>query len=199
MSPAHQYKKLENEIVNSLEKRWRLIWQSALAFFKRVYQKGRQRFTVMFIPHSEKRIFNFQISVFTLVFVISLTILVLVGFIVLATHFTGTNERYVKLLKNLTSSEASLESYKDEIIELRKVTKDFKGRMESVLRVVGTEEAKNFLQQGVGGELASLVSMEALDQSSLRDLSELRGLRTYMENAVAVSYTHLTLPTIYSV
>jgi murein DD-endopeptidase MepM/ murein hydrolase activator NlpD len=184
VSPAHQYKKLENEIVNSLEKRLRLLWQSVLAFVKRVYQKGRQRFTVMFIPHSEKRIFNFQISVFTLIFVISLMALVLVSFIVLATHFTGTNERYVKLLKNLNSSEASLESYKDEIIELRKVTKEFKGRMENVLSVVGTEDAKNFLEQGVGGELASLVSMEDLDQSSVRDLSDLRGLRTYMENSV---------------
>jgi murein DD-endopeptidase MepM/ murein hydrolase activator NlpD len=184
VSPAHQYKKLENEIVNSLEKRLRLLWQSLLAFFRRVYQKGRQRFTVMFIPHSEKRIFNFQISVFTLIFVISLMALVLVSFIVLATHFTGTNERYVKLLKNLNSSEASLESSKDEIIELRKVTKEFKGRMENVLSVVGTEDAKNFLEQGVGGELASLVSMEDLDQSSVRDLSDLRGLRTYMENSV---------------
>lgn len=184
MSPAHQYKKLENEIVNSLEKRLRLLWRFWLALVKRVYQKGRQRFTVMFIPHSEKRIFNFQISVFTLIFVISLMVLVLVGFIVLATHFTGTNERYVKILKNLNSSEASLESYKDEIIELRKVTKAFKGRMENVLSVVGTEDAKNFLEQGVGGELASLVSLEDLEQSSVRDLSELRGLRTYMENSV---------------
>ena len=184
MSPVHQYKKLENELVNSLEKRWRLLWQSMLTFFKRVYQKGRQRFTVMFIPHSEKRIFNFQISVFTLFFVLSLMTVVLVGFIVLATHFTGTNERYVKLQKNLNVSETSLESYKDEIIELRKVTKDFKGRMENLLSVVGTEDAKNFMEQGVGGELASLVSLEDLDQGSVRDLSELRGLRTYLENSV---------------
>jgi len=155
-----------------------------LTFFKRVYQKGRQRFTVMFIPHSEKRIFNFQISVFTLFFVLALMTVVLVGFIVLATHFNGTNERYVKLQKNLNVSETSLESYKDEIIELRKVTKDFKSRMENLLSVVGTEDAKNFMEQGVGGELASLVSMEDLDQGSVRDLSELRGLRTYLENSV---------------
>ena len=184
MSPAHQYKKLENEIVDSLQKRLRVMWQSLLAFFKRVYQKGRQRFTVMFIPHSEKRIFNFQISVFTLIFVISLLVIVLTGFIVLTTHFTGTNERYVKLSKSLTASEASLESFKDEIIELRKVAKSFKGRMEEVLSIVGTEDAQNYLEKGVGGELASLVSLEEIDQGSLRDLSDLRGLRTYLDNSV---------------
>jgi len=184
VSPAHQYKKLENEIVDSLQKRLRVMWQSLLAFFKRVYQKGRQRFTVMFIPHSEKRIFNFQISVFTLIFVISLLVIVLTGFIVLTTHFTGTNERYVKLSKSLTASEASLESFKDEIIELRKVAKSFKGRMEEVLSIVGTEDAQNYLEKGVGGELASLVSLEEIDQGSLRDLSDLRGLRTYLDNSV---------------
>lgn len=183
MSPAHQYKKLEIQFVDLLQKRLRLAWQAAGAFFKRVYHKGRQRFTVMFIPHSEKRIFNFQISVFTLIFVISLLAIVLTGFIVLSTHYTGVNERYVKLSKNLNASEAALESYKDEIIELRKVTKEFKSRMEEVLGVVGTEDAQNYLQKGVGGELSSLISLEELDQGSLRDLSELRGLRTYLGNS----------------
>lgn len=185
MSPAHQYKKLENEIVNGLQKWLRQRWQSAIAFFRRVYQKGRQRFTVMFIPHSEKRIFNFQISVFTLIFVISLMAVVLAGFIVLATHFTGTNERYVKITRSLTASEISLESFKDEIIELRKVAKGFKARMEDVLSVVGTEDAANYLEKGVGGELTTLVSLEELDEGNLRDLSDLRSLRSYLDNSVA--------------
>jgi murein DD-endopeptidase MepM/ murein hydrolase activator NlpD len=184
VSPAHQYKRLENEIVNTLEKRLRLRWQALLAFFRRIYQKGRQRFTVMFIPHSEKRIFNFQISVFTLIFVISLMAVVLAGFIVLATHFTGTNDRYVKISRSLNASESSLESYKDEIIELRKVSKDFKGKMEEVLSVVGTEDAANYMEKGVGGELSNLVSLEDLNDGNLRDLSDLRGLRTYLGNSV---------------
>jgi murein DD-endopeptidase MepM/ murein hydrolase activator NlpD len=185
VSPAHQYKKLENEVVNGLQKWLRQRWQALAAFCKRVYQKGRQRFTVMFIPHSEKRIFNFQISVFTLIFVISLMGLVLAGFIVLATHFTGTNERYVRIARSLNASETSLESFKDEIIELRKVAKDFKARMEEVLSVVGTEDAANYLEKGVGGELTTLVSLEDLDEGNLRDLSELRSLRSYLDNSVA--------------
>lgn len=184
MSPAHQYKKLENEIVNTLENRLRHLWQSIIAFFKRVYQKGKQRFTVMFIPHSEKRIFNFQISVFTLIFLLSLLTVVVVGFIALTTHFTGTNERYVKVSKSLNASEASLESFKDEIVELRKVAKDFRSKMEDVLNVVGTDEAKNYLEQGVGGDLSSLVNLEELEEGSLRDLSDLRSLRTYLDDSV---------------
>ena len=184
MSPAHQYKKIENEIVDSLGKRLRLYWQGFLSFFKKVHQKGKQRFTVMFIPHSEKRIFNFQISVFTLIFIVFLLSVVLVGFIGMTTHFTTTNDQFLKVSNSLNASEASLESFKDEIVELRRVVKDFKGRMEGVLTEIGTDGAKNYLEQGVGGDLSSLVSLEDVEYGNLRDLSDLISLRTYLENAI---------------
>ncbi len=184
MSPAHQYKKIENEFVDSLEKRLRILWKGIADFFRRVHQKGKQRFTVMFIPHSEKRIFNFQISVFTLIFMVFLLAVLIVSFIGLSTHFTSTNERITQVSRNLSASEASLESFREEIVELRKVVKKFRGSMEEVLSVVGTEEAKNFLEGGTGGDLSSLVSLEDLEEGTLRDLSDLRSLRTYLANTL---------------
>ena len=184
VSPANQYKKFENKFVDILEKRIRIIWQAILAFLKRGYQKGKQRFTVMFIPHSEKRIFNLQISVFTLIFFIFLLSILIVAFIGLSTHYTSTNERTVRISQNLDASEASLESFKDEIVELRKIVKNFKLQMEEVLNAVGTDEAKSFLQQGVGGELSNFVSVYDLEQGSLRDLSDLRSLRAYLSNTI---------------
>ena len=138
----------------------------------------------MFIPHSEKRIFNFQISVFTLIFVVFLLSVLLIGFIGMTTHFTTTNDQFIKVSDSLNASEASLESFKDEIVELRRVVKDFKGRMEGVLTEIGTDGTKNYLEQGVGGDLSSLVSLEDVEYGNLRDLSDLISLRTYLENAV---------------
>jgi murein DD-endopeptidase MepM/ murein hydrolase activator NlpD len=138
----------------------------------------------MFIPHSEKRIFNFQISVFTLIFFVFLLSVLLIGFIGMTTHFTTTNDQFLKVSNSLNASEASLESFKDEIVELRRVVKDFKSRMEGVLTEIGTDGAKNYLEQGVGGDLSSLVSLEDVEYGNLRDLSDLISLRTYLENAV---------------
>ena len=138
----------------------------------------------MFIPHSEKRIFNFQISVFTLIFFVFLLSVLLIGFIGMTTHFTTTNDQFLKVSNSLNASEASLESFKDEIVELRRVVKDFKSRMEGVLTEIGTDGAKNYLEQGVGGDLSSLVSLEDVEFGNLRDLSDLISLRTYLENAV---------------
>ena len=95
--PVTQYKKAEKELADRMGSWFRRIWVSIGNFFKYIMVKGKQRFTVMLIPHSEKKIFNFQISFFTLIFVTCTLSIILVGFFVLATHFTYTNEQNVKL------------------------------------------------------------------------------------------------------
>ena len=66
-------------------------WFRALgASFRRVIRSGRQRFTIMFIPHSEKRVLNLQLNTFALVFIAALGVVVVAGFVYLATVFTGT-------------------------------------------------------------------------------------------------------------
>lgn len=184
MSPVNQYKRVENEFIEQARKKTRKAWDRVIGFFKLVIQKGKQRFTVMFIPHSEKRIFNFQISVFTLIFLFFILSVLVLSFFGLSTHFTSTNKRIVEVSENLSESEASLESYKDEIVSLRKILKDFKGRMDDVLNVIGTEGAKNFLEKGVGGDVSSFVSPQGLQEGSLRDLGDLRSLRAYLDNTI---------------
>ncbi len=183
MSPAHRYKKLETEFAERLRKRLRIIADGIAALLRWIIQKGRQRFTVMFIPHSEKRIFNFQISVFTMIFVFFILSVLVVSFFGLSTHFTSTNKRFQQVSENLLASESSLENIKDEIVELRRVIRDFKTRMDGVISAVGTEGSQNFLERGVGGDLSSFVSMNDLEEESLRDLSDLRSLRAYLDSA----------------
>lgn len=184
MSPVNQYKRVEDEFVDRVGKKVRKAWGGLLSFFKLVIQKGKQRFTVMFIPHSEKRIFNFQISVFTLIFLFFILSVLILSFFGLSTHFSSTNKRIVEVTENLAESETSLESFKDEIVSLRKVINSFKAKMDDVLDVIGTEGAKNFLEKGVGGELSSFVSMDDFQEGFLRDLGDLRSLRTYLDNAI---------------
>ena len=59
MSPADNYKRNEVKVVENIIKVLSVIINSIHAFFKFLIQKGKQRFTVMFIPHSEKKILNF--------------------------------------------------------------------------------------------------------------------------------------------
>ncbi len=55
-------------------KRKGVVRKKTGAFFNKIIGKSQEHLTVMFIPHSEKKIFNFQISHFTLVLIILIVI-----------------------------------------------------------------------------------------------------------------------------
>jgi hypothetical protein len=98
----------------------------------RIVRKGHEKMTVMFIPHNEKNIFNFQISKFTILFFIFLFVVIIVtsGYAVIKNNAVKREEerllntyhdirshllRFEKLTNNI---EDIMEDLKPEIEEL---------------------------------------------------------------------------------
>ena len=180
--PVTQYKKVEKQFADRFGAWFRRIWVSTLTFFKYVMQKGKQRFTVMLIPHSEKKIFNFQISFFTLIFVTITLGLVLVGFFLLATNFTYTNEKITKVSQDLASNQTTMENLRDEISGIRKAGRTFKASMDSVMRVIGNQDYLNAAgSEGVG---ALYVAAEDTDGNNIKELADLKSMTSLMESSV---------------
>ena len=182
VSPANTYKKAEREAVGWLTQQARKMLGALLAFFKMIINKGRHRFTVMFIPHSEKKIFNFHISIFSLVFMVSLIVVLVIGFFALSTHFTASSTQISRLSKELTQAEKALEDLRDEISELSRVTSDFEFEMTKLLTVVDTGEENPLVYEGEGGDLSAFLGTGEEEGSILKPLSELRNLRVFMNN-----------------
>ncbi len=181
--PVNQYKKAEKEAADRIGKWFRLFWTSLASFFKYMVQKGRQRFTVMLIPHSEKKIFNFQISFFTLIFLSSVLIIVLAGFFILATHFTSVNEKITEVSEELKAQDSTLESMKDKISGFRRVSKEFKSEMDGILKTIGSQA---YLATGTGGPISTdlLAASDEGESAVQRELSELENMKTLMENSI---------------
>jgi Peptidase family M23 len=181
--PVTQYKKVETQVADRFGTWLRRIWVSILNFFKYTMQKGKQRFTVMLIPHSEKKIFNFQISFFTLIFVTLTLGFVLVGFFLLATNFTYTNEKITKVSQDLQNNEATMENLKDEISGIRKAGRSFKASMDNVMRVIGSQDYLG--AGGAGGVNALYLTPEETDGGgTLRELADLKSMTSLMESSV---------------
>jgi murein DD-endopeptidase MepM/ murein hydrolase activator NlpD len=136
--------------------------------------KGKQRFTVMLIPHSEKKIFNFQISFFTLIFATFTLGIILVGFFVLATHFTYTNEQNVELSGSVNSYAKTMAGLKDQIAEIKAASKKL---VASVDDIVNATEKQGFSPAGAVTAVSPVASsFPALpeDSSSSDQLASLR-------------------------
>ena len=179
-----RYKAAEVRAVNSARRGALAAGRLTGGAWRGLFRFGNQKFTVMFIPHSERKVFNLHLSMFWLLFVGVLLAGLLVVFVSLSTGFTGTHERFLAASRSLAASETTVESISDEVKELQRVVTEFRQSLESVLDVVGTDTAHGYLTGGVGGDLASFVSESLVIANDVRSLTELRSLRAYMEGAV---------------
>lgn len=181
--PVTEYKKAEKEFADRIASWIRRIWISLGNFLKHTMVKGKQRFTVMLIPHSEKKIFNFQISFFTLIFVTLTLSIILVGFFVLATHFTYTNEQNVKLTQERDANEKTLTGLKDEIASIRTAGKHFKTSIDGVLSAIESLEKNPTAGANLIAARFPSSPEDAAAGDSTRELSDLKTLTSLLGNS----------------
>ena len=87
----------------------------------RFVEKGHERMTVMFIPHNEKKIFNFQISKFTISFFLLLFVIILVTSSYAVIRNSAVKREEQRLLLSYNDIRANLiqfEHYTESIEEL---------------------------------------------------------------------------------
>jgi murein DD-endopeptidase MepM/ murein hydrolase activator NlpD len=148
--------------------------------YRKVINFGTQRFTVMLIPHSEKKIFNFHISVFSLIFFAVLSIGILASFFVLSTRYSGVSNLLTQKDTKLENTKANLEMVRDEITDLRQVSRDFETSLRDTLSSLGFTARENTGGAVADGDLASFINLEERDQGIMREVSDLRQLQEFM-------------------
>ncbi len=95
-------------------------------WWKRFVTKGNERITIMFIPHSEKRIINFHVSIFAIAIIAgALTATVTVTSVLIINH-SSTIKEVSKLKKYGSNSKIQIKKYKEEINELYDIFQKFK-------------------------------------------------------------------------
>ncbi|HOP62152.1 MAG TPA: M23 family metallopeptidase [Spirochaetota bacterium] len=94
--------------------------------WKNFREKGRERVTVMFIPHSEKKIINFHISIFTISAIISAVVITVIITSVLIIRHSSTVKEVSILQKDGADSKTQIKIYKEEINKLHEIFQKFK-------------------------------------------------------------------------
>ena len=153
-------------------------------FFKKFINSGRRKLTVMFIPHSEEKVVNIQISLFTLVFSGLFVLGLLVSFFWFTTHFSGNQQQLVTSKSSLREREASLEIFRDEIDSLIKVAGSFNETLSKTLTALGIESSSNESLARTQGDLSSFFNMIETDSNSNNEVGDLKKLRASLDNAV---------------
>ncbi len=184
MAPVKEYKKAENRVVSRFFRRIKAVISYLGSWVGRFFRFGRQRLTVMLIPHSESRVYNLQISFFALVFAGVFTAALLGGVVFFATGLGGASRQLSQRERELIRSRSSLESLREEVNEVVKSASVFQETLDSTVSLLGLEEKAEESSSSRQGDISSFSEVEEVGAEALQEVSELQNLQRYFDQAV---------------
>lgn len=181
MSTLKRYKELEK---NAYRKGTLMISQAGKSFAETVrdfFASGRQKFTIMLVPHSEKRVFNLQISKFALGAAGFILVAVLACVLVFGLRFGGTARQLAVKTESLKDAQADLDSMRDKTSQLLKAAKRFELSLTDTLGAVGLDSQSKEKAAAQGGDLSSFFDVRERTAGVLSEVSEVERVTEYLE------------------
>jgi len=125
------------EIAEKIKENWK-------AFVK----KGNERITIMFVPHSEKKIRNIQVSIFAITgFTGIVAITVIITSLLIIDH-SSTIKEISKLKSHGSNSQVQIEKYKEEVARLKDIFQSFKPELTYLYALTPNNNANNLWAKG---------------------------------------------------
>ena len=182
MSPLSSYKRAETDFVGKITKIISAFAMKISTAFSNMMNAGKQRFTVMLIPHSEKKIFNFRISVFSLIVIVFLIGCMLTSFVIFTTQFKGMSGLLKMRSDTLEKKETDLEIIRDQIAELKRVSKVFEASLVKTLGINNTSSNGSKAQNS--DFISSFSNSRSQEEVLLRELEDLKSLSQLLKESV---------------
>jgi murein DD-endopeptidase MepM/ murein hydrolase activator NlpD len=160
-----EYKKLEKRFFAYLHTQLIFVKRWILYSYKRFVQKGREKLTVMLIPHSEKKIFNFQISLFTISFLILLLAGIIATFFISTSRYTLAKKEMEILQDAQEGNVVTMQMLKEEISNLNNSVNEYRNNIKDIIKLLGASQSENIF--GLGGP-----------ETEIKNISEIMGLKS---------------------
>ena len=188
---AERYKKFENRFIENAGRILKKVTQGFVGVAGGFYNAGRQKFTIMLIPHSEKKVVNFRISVFSLVFLIVITVGIVGSFFIYTTKISGVSQQLAEKTRDLDETEGSLEMLLDQVSELKRSSRNFEISLNKALDTLNISNDRELQASVAEGDFSSLISANETEAGLMREISELKNLSAYLEDSVE-SFSKIT-------
>lgn len=185
MARTRGYKRFENNVFRSVGRFMQKTALSAGNGISAFFRGGRRKLTIMIVPHSQKKVINFQASIFSLVFFCVFITGVVASFFWFSQRALLTRQSLSTLERQTREAQANLDRLKDETGSLLKAAHNFQNAFSGTLSVIGLDGSAGVSRAGAqGGDLSSLFGVRETAEGTIREVAELQRLTGFFESSV---------------
>jgi murein DD-endopeptidase MepM/ murein hydrolase activator NlpD len=183
MSSVHDYKHLENRFVRKVGNAAVITAKFIFNVLKAIGTFLTRRYTVVFVPHSERKVYNLHISVLS-VFCFFLVVAGIFGaFFLYGTSYNSTMYAMASKDGRLKDTQASLDQLRDETALLLREARNFQIALTDVLSALGISSS-NTVSKNTAGDLSSFLGIQETPEGLLQEADELHRLSAYLSQSI---------------
>ena len=181
MAQINNYKRFENSLVLKIKNG--AVWTVSKigSFFLSIYKFLSCRYTIVMVPHSEKKIYNFHVSVIA-IFMAFLVFFGIAGTFFWYSAFSGSRRGSISEWNlELQDTQDNLEQLRNEVNQLSRAARGFEAVLSTTLLNLGSASNPfNFVPPSDRSSFFNLTRNEDL----VKEIDDIRHLSVYLSSVV---------------
>jgi murein DD-endopeptidase MepM/ murein hydrolase activator NlpD len=185
VASVHEYKRFENSIVQKVKGVVYSAAKAAAGFFRAVFRVISRRYTVVFVPHSEKNVYNLHVTVFSICCFFLVLIGIMGAFLWYGASYRSTRGILANKDSRLRDIQASLDQLRDETARLLQEARGFEAALSGTLSALGADAGSHDAASLAStGDLSSFFGVEESSVGLLPEVNDLRRVSGYLSRTV---------------
>jgi murein DD-endopeptidase MepM/ murein hydrolase activator NlpD len=162
-----------------------LFGKGLVSFLQTIFRALTRRYTVVLVPHSEKRVYNLHVTVLSMCCA-ALVLLGIVGaFFWYGASYSNTKSIVAEKDGRLKNTQASLDQLRDETSRLLRTARGFEVALSNTLSALGVDTPSNKAPApSMTGDLSSFFDIKESAEGTLQEVNDVRRLSEYLASAV---------------
>ncbi|MCL2411156.1 MAG: M23 family metallopeptidase [Treponema sp.] len=173
MASTHEYKRFENRLVRSIKSAALTAAGFIAGIFVAIWQFLTRRYTLVFVPHSEKKVYNFHVTILSMLCFLLVMTGIFGAFFWYGASYSNTRSIIASQDMQLRDTRASLDQMRDETAALLRESRNFENALSTVLSMLGLSSV-NSSSPNLSGDLTSLLGIREFSADTLPEVNELR-------------------------
>ena len=184
MATVHDYKRLENNFVQKIKNVVLASIKAIVGFFGAILRALTRRYTIVFVPHSEKKVYNLHLSVLSICCFFLVLAAIMGTFLWYGATYRSTQSNLAYRDSRLRDAQASLDQIRDEVNQLFREVRNFEPALAGTLSTLGADiNSTSRTQMASTGDLTSFFDIRESPAGTLREVEDLRQLTVFLNSA----------------